>query len=151
MIRPVWTAEAAGGQDPTASTLTAVAPPRQPGPPPGRSGDGRAATERAFAVLDLVDAIPAGRVMTYGDIARHLGLGSPRQVGQILAHRGHEVPWHRVVMADGSPAPTQPSEQLARLRADGTPLRGRRVALDRARWEPPTRRPGGSRRPPRGS
>ena len=88
------------------------------------------------AVLDVVDTIPAGRVMTYGDIARHLGLRSPRQVGQVMARRGHEVAWHRVVMADGSPAPHHVDEQLARLRADATPLRGARVVLDDARWAP---------------
>jgi methylated-DNA-protein-cysteine methyltransferase-like protein len=102
---------------------------------------------RRSAVLDLVDAIPPGRVMTYGDIARHLGLPSARQVGQVLARSGHEVPWHRVVMADGSPAPHHRTEHLARLRAENTPVVHGRVALGQARWSPPTRarpdRPGG--------
>ena len=91
---------------------------------------------RTWAVLDVVDAIPPGRVMTYGDVAHYLGIPSPRQVGQILARRGHEVPWHRVVMADGSPASPDRVEQLARLRADRTPLRGGRVDLQAARWHP---------------
>jgi alkylated DNA nucleotide flippase Atl1 len=91
---------------------------------------------RTRAVLDVVDAIPAGRVMTYGDIARYLAMPSARQVGQILARAGHEVPWHRVVMADGSPASPHPVEHLARLRADHTPLRGGRVDLSAARWRP---------------
>ena len=88
------------------------------------------------AVLDLVDAIPRGRVMTYGDVAHHLGMGSPRQVGQIMARYGHEVPWQRVVMHDGSPASHNPREHLARLRADGTPIVDGRVNLVRARWNP---------------
>jgi methylated-DNA-protein-cysteine methyltransferase related protein len=93
----------------------------------------RAAADR---VLDVVDAIPAGRVMSYGDIAEYLGMGSPRQVGQVLARHGHEVPWQRVVMADGSPAPHHAGEQLAQLRSEGTPLRGARVEMARARWWP---------------
>jgi methylated-DNA-protein-cysteine methyltransferase-like protein len=88
------------------------------------------------AVLDLVDAIPRGRVMTYGDIARQLGLRSPRQVGQVLARRGHEVPWQRVVMADGSPASHNPAEHVALLHIDRVPFVGGRVDLTRARWTP---------------
>ncbi|MGH9297040.1 MAG: MGMT family protein [Acidimicrobiales bacterium] len=90
----------------------------------------------SLAVLEVVDSIPAGRAMTYGDIARYLGLASPRQVGQVLARHGEGVPWHRVVMADGTPAPHKPDEQLRRLRADLTPIRNRRVRLDLARWAP---------------
>lgn len=83
--------------------------------------------------------------MTYGDIARHLALPSPRQVGQVMARHGHEVHWQRVVMADGSPAPHNANEQLARLRADGTAIVNGRVDLVKARWTPPRRR--SSRRP----
>jgi alkylated DNA nucleotide flippase Atl1 len=94
------------------------------------------ASDQVRAVLDLVDAIPRGRVMTYGDIARHLGIPSPRQVGQIMAHHGHEVPWQRVVMADGSPASGNPSRHLALLRADHAPIVDGRVDLRSARWSP---------------
>ena len=56
-------------------------------------------SERVYA---LVAQIPAGRVMTYGQIAALLG--SPRaarQVGQV-AHWGPlELPWQRVVHKDG--------------------------------------------------
>ena len=102
--------------------------------------DHRGEDDRWRAVLDLVDTIPAGRVMTYGDVARHLGMASPRQVGQVMARHGHEVPWQRVVMADGSPASHNPKEHLARLRADNTPIINGRVDLANARWTP-TQRP----------
>ncbi|WP_250448398.1 MGMT family protein, partial [Actinotalea sp. C106] len=56
-------------------------------------------------VLDLVDAIPPGRVMTYGDVAGVLrgilGRGGARQVGQVMARAGAGVPWWRVVNAAG--------------------------------------------------
>jgi len=94
----------------------------------------RALTPVAMAVLDFVDTIPPGRVATYGDVARALGLGSPRQVGQVLSRHGIEVPWWRVVMADGRPAPHHATEQLARLRAEGVAANGRRVDLRSARW-----------------
>jgi methylated-DNA-protein-cysteine methyltransferase related protein len=92
--------------------------------------------ERVVAVLDLVDAIPPGRVMSYGDIAGYLGIPSARQVGRVMSLHGHEVPWQRVVMSDGRPAPHHERAQLAQLRADGTPIANGRVDMARARWCP---------------
>ncbi len=94
-------------------------------------------TPYAERVLDLVARVPPGRVTTYGDVAELLGAGGPRQVGRTMALWGGGVPWWRVVRADGTPAPGLEREALARLRADGAPLRaqGRRVDLDRARWD----------------
>ncbi|GGK12905.1 DNA methyltransferase [Pilimelia terevasa] len=93
------------------------------------------------AVLRLVEGIPAGRVATYGAVADALaevsGRQSPRQVGTIMARYGGGVPWHRVVNAAGRVAPSQPAQALARLRAEGVPLRGDRVDLARAGWHPP--------------
>jgi alkylated DNA nucleotide flippase Atl1 len=86
-------------------------------------------------VLDAVDAIPRGKVMSYGDVAEYVGAGSPRGVGAVMARHGHEVPWHRVVMADGRPAPGHEREALTRLRRDRTPLRGHRVDMGAARWD----------------
>lgn len=91
----------------------------------------------AFAqrVLDVVDAIPRGRVMAYGDIAELLGEGGPRQVGRVMSTWGGAVPWHRVVHADGTPAPCHDGEALQLLRGDGTPMRGERVDMCAARWD----------------
>jgi alkylated DNA nucleotide flippase Atl1 len=92
----------------------------------------------AFAqrVLDLVDAIPPGKVLAYGDISDYLGEGGPRQVGSVMATWGGAVPWHRVVHADGRPAPSHDGEVLRLLRADATPMRGDRVDMRTARWDP---------------
>lgn len=88
------------------------------------------------AVLDTVERIPAGCVLSYGDVAEEVGLRSARPVGLVLHRHGAAVPWHRVVMADGRPAPRKAVEQLRRLRAEGTPLvaDGSRVDMRRARW-----------------
>jgi methylated-DNA-protein-cysteine methyltransferase related protein len=89
----------------------------------------------AQAVLDVVDTIPAGSVMSYGDVAAWAGLRSPRYVGHVLARFGDEVVWQRVVMADGSCAKHLADEQLAFLRAERTPLvaDGTRVDMTLAR------------------
>lgn len=92
-------------------------------------------TPFATAVLDLVARIPAGKVMTYGDVAEYLGSGSPRTVGTVLAKHGHEVPWQRVIQANGRPAEPLLDEALALLRKEGCPIRGDRVDLPQARWD----------------
>jgi alkylated DNA nucleotide flippase Atl1 len=70
-------------------------------------------------------------VRTYGDIDP----AAPRMVGRVLAvAHDEEIPWHRVVRADGSVA--KGSEQLRRLRREGVPMRGERVDLRRARLPP---------------
>jgi methylated-DNA-protein-cysteine methyltransferase related protein len=83
---------------------------------------------RAARILELVRAIPAGFVQTYGDIDPH----APRLVGHVLATTPLDVPWHRVVRADGSI--TQGKKQRERLRKEGVPLLGDRVDLRVARW-----------------
>jgi alkylated DNA nucleotide flippase Atl1 len=97
------------------------------------------------AVLDVVDEVPAGWATTYGDVAavlRQAGWGGgPRTVGAVMARHGAAVPWWRVVRADGGLPVCDRSEALARLLAEGTPLRGwpdaPRVDLGRARADLP--------------
>lgn len=78
--------------------------------------------ERVFAV---VRKIPAGRVTTYGAIARAIGTKDARRVGQAL-HANPEAsktPCHRVVFANGHLAPGYafggPKEQLRKLQLEG--------------------------------
>ena len=89
-------------------------------------------------VLDVVDAIPPGQVMSYGDIAEYLGAGGPRQVGKVLASYGGGVTWWRVIHADGTPPPGHEAAALEHYLAEGTPLRSARppvrVDMRRARW-----------------
>ncbi|MFI7588436.1 MGMT family protein [Spongisporangium articulatum] len=90
-------------------------------------------------VLELVAAIPPGRVMAYSDIAREVG-GGPRQVGSVMSHWGSDVPWWRVVRADGRPATGHEERALVHFAKERTPMRpgGERVDLREARWEPPS-------------
>jgi alkylated DNA nucleotide flippase Atl1 len=94
-------------------------------------------TPYAERVLELVERIPPGRVLSYGDIADYVGEGGPRGAGAVMARWGGGVPWWRVVRADGSPAPGHEARALARLAAEGTALRrgGTRVDMTAARWD----------------
>ena len=94
----------------------------------------RAALDVDEAVFDVVDRIPAGRVCTYGGIGRLVGVG-PRRVARALSGGGGgAVPWHRVVRADGTVAEPVRVEQLARLAAEGVPMRGGRIDLAAVLW-----------------
>jgi alkylated DNA nucleotide flippase Atl1 len=92
-------------------------------------------TDFAERVLDLVERIPPGKVMSYGDVAEYLGEGGPRQVGRVMSVWGGSVPWWRVIRTNGTPAPGLENECLARWRQEGTPLRGNRADMSLARWD----------------
>jgi methylated-DNA-protein-cysteine methyltransferase related protein len=84
--------------------------------------------DRAARVLARVRATPPGFVRTYGDLSP----GSPRFAGAVLAScEDPDVPWHRVVHADGSLA--KGARQRALLDAEGVPFRGERVDMRAAR------------------
>jgi alkylated DNA nucleotide flippase Atl1 len=104
----------------------------------------RPARESPFVenVLDIVEQIPPGRVMTYGDIAATMGSRGARVVGQVMAHYGDEVPWWRVIRAGGHPPLCHGERALEHYRAEGTPLTSSttpdayRVDYASARWSP---------------
>ena len=75
------------------------------------------------AVLGIVRRIPAGRVMTYGDVALAIGSNAPRAVGRVLALYGHAVPWWRVVPASGLPPQGHARPALPHYIEEATPLR----------------------------
>lgn len=56
-------------------------------------------------VYGIVAQIPPGRVVSYGQIAWMLGAPrAARQVGWAMRHCPDELPWQRVIRADGSVA-----------------------------------------------
>jgi alkylated DNA nucleotide flippase Atl1 len=94
----------------------------------------------AEAVLVIVDQIPSGKVLAYGDVAEVLGQGGPRQVGSVMSRYGSSVTWWRVIRASGEAPQGLQDEALAHWRAEGTAmvgggLAGRRVDMTRARWD----------------
>lgn len=85
---------------------------------------------RAEQALRRARAIPPGFVTTYGDLIP----GAPRMAGMALARCDDpDVPWQRVVRADGSLAKGPRQRRL--LEAEGVPFRRERVDMRRA-WMP---------------
>lgn len=101
-------------------------------------------------VLEIVRAIPPGRVMTYGDIATEIGphpdlaeesgAFGARLVGQVMARYGEDVAWWRVIRASGEPPKFHEERAWEHYMAEGTPLTGPRerykIDLERARHRP---------------
>jgi methylated-DNA-protein-cysteine methyltransferase related protein len=86
--------------------------------------------QRAREVLRRVRAVPEGRVTTYGDLSP----GAPRFAGTVLSEcHDPDVPWQRIVRADGSLAKGERQRRL--LEAEGVPFRGDRVDMREA-WVP---------------
>ncbi len=85
-------------------------------------------------IREVIASIPRGRVATYGDVAEIAGAPSARLVGRVLAEDGHDLPWQRVLRANGTTAPHLTREQLALLRTEGVLAEGERVDLRRYRW-----------------
>jgi len=85
-------------------------------------------SDREQQVLARIRAIPPGFVRSYGDVSP----GAPRFAGTVLsAADDPDLPWHRVVHADGSLA--KGARQRALLDAEGVPFRGDRVDVAVAR------------------
>jgi methylated-DNA-protein-cysteine methyltransferase-like protein len=86
---------------------------------------------RLEEVLRRVRAIPEGFVRTYGDVSP----GAPRYAGTVLRSvHSDDLPWWRVVRADGSLAVGERQREL--LHEEGVPFLGggsMRVDLDVAR------------------
>jgi methylated-DNA-protein-cysteine methyltransferase-like protein len=96
------------------------------------------------AVYRLVRQIPRGQVMTYGQIAALLGWPrAARAVGQAMRHCPSDVPWHRVVNAQGRISlranVAGMLTQRVLLEQEGVPARRGRIRLDRHRWRGPKR------------
>jgi methylated-DNA-protein-cysteine methyltransferase-like protein len=101
---------------------------------------GASSYQRIYAA---VRRIPAGRVSTYGAIARIAGLaGHARQVGYALSAlpAGTNVPWHRVINAQGRLSLERSASgagitQRLRLVREGVVVNaGGRVSLEKFGW-----------------
>lgn len=87
-------------------------------------------------IWQIVAAIPAGRIMTYGQVAKQAGYPNhSRQVGRILKKlpNGTKLPWHRVINAQGKISFPEGGEQYLRqkerLLNEGVTFKGNKVDL----------------------
>lgn len=94
-------------------------------------------------VWSVVEAIPAGCVASYGQVAELAGLnGGARRVGGVLAKAPDRstMPWHRILRADGKIALPAGSrgrqEQISRLQDEGVVVVSGRVDMQKFQWQP---------------
>lgn len=95
-------------------------------------------------IYRVVRRIPKGRVATYGQVAELAGIPrAPRQVGYALhaLPEGSDVPWQRVVNAQGACSPRSSVDgdrfQRAILESEGLVFGPNgRLDLERCRWKP---------------
>lgn len=86
----------------------------------------------ADAVVHVVAATSPGALVTYGEVAAEAGRpGAARAVGRIMADRGSDLPWWRVVTATGRLVPGLEQEHAARLAAEGVECRNGHVRMRR--------------------
>lgn len=92
-------------------------------------------------VYRLVQRIPRGKVLTYGGLARALGLpGGARTAGRAMAATpsGEGIPWHRVIGGRGRILIRGPHALLQKklLETEGVSVVEFRVDLKRHLWRP---------------
>jgi methylated-DNA-protein-cysteine methyltransferase-like protein len=100
----------------------------------------------AEQVYEYVAQIPAGRVMTYGQLAALCGSPRAARIVGGVAHFGPDnLPWHRVVNKQGGLAAGfhgGRSEQARRLEAEGVVVSEQGlVQVDELLWWPPEEEP----------
>lgn len=90
---------------------------------------------RRSAVYAAIAAIPPGQVAAYGEVAKMAGLpGRARWVGRLLSQlpAQSQLPWYRVVRADGKLGFAEGSENFERQRKalakEGVPISNSRIA-----------------------
>ena len=92
-------------------------------------------------VYDVVKKIPAGKVLTYGDVARLAGNpGAARAVGSAMKHNPDMsiIPCHRVVGSDGKMlgyAFGGESVKVSMLKKEGVEMKGNKVDLGKSGWK----------------
>lgn len=99
--------------------------------------------EFTLSVIEIIRAIPPGRVLSYGAVAAMAGdPRGARQVVRILHSLSdrERLPWHRVINSRGRiglPDPVEYHEQRALLEREGVVF-DRRGAVNMARysWNP---------------
>jgi methylated-DNA-protein-cysteine methyltransferase-like protein len=103
-----------------------------------------AASDSYKKIWEQAALIPAGQVASYGQVAKQAGL--PRRGARMVARavaaapREMELPWHRIVNAQGCISIPKTSaryeQQQELLRAEGVPVKNGKLDIDKHGWSP---------------
>ena len=98
--------------------------------------------QKKFMLFAALQAVPSGRVISYGTLARLAGLGNAaRWVGHILSKlpADSQLPWHRVIAASGKISLPEASQsgilQRSRLQNEGIQVHHQRINYARYAWK----------------
>jgi len=125
-------------KQPSAQSIQSIQSPQS-----SRQPQSRRAKCFRDSVLEIVALVPAGTLVSYGQVAMMAGYPrAARQVGWVLhgLPRGSEIPWQRVVNANGY-VPSrgrefEAMEQITILRGEGIDVDDKgRLDLELYRWD----------------
>ena len=96
-------------------------------------------TSFASEVYKVIAMVPKGRVVSYSQVAVMCGHpGAARVVGQIAHFGPPDLPWHRLVNADGKMAngyvPGGPARQMKRLIEENVVFHNEKVNMKESMW-----------------
>jgi methylated-DNA-protein-cysteine methyltransferase-like protein len=81
------------------------------------------------SVVAVIESIPSGSVVTYGEVAAEAGYpGAARAVGNLLRNTPG-LPWWRVIASSGRLVPGNEADHAQRLRAEGVRVVRGKVAM----------------------
>ena len=97
-------------------------------------------TDFTTKVLEIIQEIPEGYVMTYGQIAAYAGNPrGARQVSRILHSmtEKYQLPWHRVINSQGGISLTGDAGfvQAAMLKREGIEVKNKKINLRKYLYE----------------
>ena len=91
------------------------------------------ATDFEQALIIAAAKLREGEVISYGDLAARAGRpNAPRAAGALLSKSVAELPWWRVVRANGQLASCDPETQRQQLESEGCEITNGRVV--RSPW-----------------
>lgn len=98
-------------------------------------------SDNKIAIYTALKSVPAGKVVTYGQLAKMAGLpGAARLAGTLLCQlpENTDLPWHRVINAQGKISMPENSpgyrEQIYRLQQEGICITNGRIKLKEYQW-----------------
>lgn len=87
-------------------------------------------------IIAIIKSIPAGKIMTYAEVARRAGLpATPRLVSYLLhsSSEKHSLPWHRIINSQGKISLTgiAGEEQKQLLLSEGIEINSGKIDLEK--------------------